>query len=69
MVINELDVEQRILSFPVEWLLNVNWLQAPPDLDSLALSIRQIADDFLLGRANTLGEGKTPIEEALPDNF
>ena len=69
VVINELDVEQRIISFPVEWLLNVNWLLTPPDLDSLALSIRQIADDFLLGRANSLGEGKTPIEQALPDTF
>jgi len=69
VVINELDVEQRMVSFPVEWFKNVNWLLTPPDLESLALSVRQIADDFLLGRANSLGEGKLPIEQALPDSF
>ena len=66
VVINELDVEQRLLSFPVEWFQNVNWLLAPPDLESLRNTVKQIADDFLLGRANSLGEGKTPIERAIP---
>lgn len=69
VVINELDVEQRMVSFPVEWFQNVNWLMTPPDIDSLALSLRQIADDFLLGRANSLAEGRIPIEQALPGTF
>ncbi|MGV8090530.1 MAG: nucleotidyl transferase AbiEii/AbiGii toxin family protein [Mangrovibacterium sp.] len=34
-VINELDVEQRLISFPVSWFKNVNWLDTPPDLDSI----------------------------------
>lgn len=69
VVINELDVEQRMISFPVEWLKNVNWLLSPPDLKSLGQSVRQIADDFLLGRENSLGEGKKPIEQAIPEPF
>jgi len=67
-VINELDVEQRMISFPVEWFQNVNWLLAIPDVNMLRISVRKIADDFLLGRANSLGEGKTPIEKARPLN-
>lgn len=69
VVINELDVEQRMASFPVEWFQNVNWLRTPPDPGSLARSVRQIADDFLLGRANSLAEGRIPIEQALPGTF
>lgn len=68
-VINELDVEQRLVSFPVEWLLNVNWLVTPPDIEYIRKAISQIADDFLLGRDNTHGEGKMPIEKALPLNL
>lgn len=69
VVINELDVDQRMASFPVEWFQNVNWLRTPPDPGSLARSVRQIADDFLLGRANSLAEGRIPIEQALPGTF
>ena len=69
VVINELDVEQRLVSFPVEWLQNVNWRITPPDIEALRNTIRQIADDFLLGRANSLGEGKILIEKALPLDF
>lgn len=69
VVINELDVDQRMASFPVEWFQNVNWLRTPPDPGSLARSVRQIADDFLLGRANSLAEGRIPIEQALLRTF
>lgn len=69
VVINELDVEQRLVSFQVEWLQNVNWLITPPDIVALRNTIRQMADDFLLGRANSLGEGKILIEKALPLDF
>jgi hypothetical protein len=65
-VINELDVEQRIVSFPVEWLENVNWLNAPSDIESTRKILRQIADDFLLGKQNSLGKNQTPIEMAKP---
>jgi len=64
-VINELDVEQRLVSFPVEWLENVNWLVAPLKRNITKSHLRQIADDFFLGRINSLGVDKIPIEKAI----
>lgn len=65
-VINELDVEQRLVSFPVEWLENVNWLTKPINLEKSRITLNQIADDFLLGKANSLGKHQPPIENAKP---
>lgn len=64
--INELDVEQRLASFPVEWLGNVNWLTTPINLEEYRIILYKIADDFLLGKANSLGENQQPIENAKP---
>ena len=68
-VINELDVGQRLASFPVEWLENVNWLITPIDFESTRKNITQIADDFLLGKQNSLGKDQLPIEMAKPITF
>jgi hypothetical protein len=65
-VINELDVEQRLISFPVEWMESVNWLNTPVDLNSMRNYLNQIADDFLLGKPNSLGKNCIPIEMAKP---
>lgn len=65
-VVNELDVEQRLTTFPVEWLDNVNRIISPPPPEMVRDHIRQIADDFLLGSDNSLGEGHLPIMNALP---
>mgnify|MGYP006300432929 CR=1 FL=1 len=65
-VINEIDVERRLTNFPVSWLSNVNWLNAKPDIDQLKKKLETIADDFLLGKDNTLGKNKPRLEEALP---
>jgi len=65
-VINELDVEQRIVSFPVEWLESVHWLNTSFNLESTRKILIQIADDFLLGKPNSLGKDKIPIEMAKP---
>jgi len=65
-VINELDVEQRLISFPVEWFENVNWLNTALDFNLYSKILRQIADDFLLGKPNSLGINQTPIEMAKP---
>ncbi len=67
-VINELDVEQRLDSFPVEWFENVNWLNTTIDFKSLREILSQIADDFLFGKANSLGMNQTPIEKANSHN-
>lgn len=56
--INELDVEQRLASFPVEWLENVNWLTTPINLEQYRRILNTIANDFLLGKDNSLGGGK-----------
>ncbi len=68
-VINELDVEQRLVSFPVEWLENVNWLNKPVNIDKTRKILNQIADDFLLGKTNSLGIKQTPIGKAIPFSF
>lgn len=68
-VINELDVEQRLDSFPVEWFENVNWLNNTIDFKSSREILSQIADDFLFGKANSLGMNQTPIEMAKPCKF
>jgi predicted nucleotidyltransferase component of viral defense system len=65
-VINELDVEQRLVSFPVEWLENVNWLSKSVNLEKSRFILNQIADDFLLGKENSLGKHQLPIENAKP---
>lgn len=65
-VINELDLEQRLVSFQTEWFENVNWLTKPIDIEKYKLLLNRIADDFLLGKANTLGENQPPIEDAKP---
>lgn len=68
-VINELDVEQRLGSFPLEWLENVNWLNTTLNFESYRKTLGQIADDFLLGKPNSLGINRTPIEMAKPCKF
>jgi predicted nucleotidyltransferase component of viral defense system len=65
-VVNELDVEKRLASFPIEWLENVNWLNAKLNKDSTKKMLNQIADDFLLGKRNSLGKFKIPLIEAKP---
>lgn len=65
-VINELDVEQRLVSFPLEWFESVNWLFSPLDLDFYGRCLKQIADDFLLGKTNSLGKNKISIKNAKP---
>lgn len=65
-VINEIDVEQRLVSFPIQWLENVNWLNNRLDIEFFGKALSQIADDFLLGKQNSLGYNKTAIEMAKP---
>ncbi len=65
-VINELDVAQRLVSFPVKWFENVNWLTTPINLEEYRFILSRIADDFLLGKANSFGENQQPIENAKP---
>lgn len=63
-MINEIDVEQRLFTFPANMLLNVDWFIKPIDIKIFEQQIRKIADDFILGNNNSLGSNKTKIENA-----
>jgi predicted nucleotidyltransferase component of viral defense system len=65
-VINELDIEQRLYSFPVGLLKNIQWFNSPVDFDTFSKMLLKVADDFLLGKDNSLGKNKTSIEKAIP---
>ncbi|MDZ7742767.1 MAG: nucleotidyl transferase AbiEii/AbiGii toxin family protein [Bacteroidota bacterium] len=65
-VINEVDVERRLIEFPVEWIKDLHWLKEPPDIKELKKHLNTIANDFLLGKDNSLAENKKPIQKARP---
>ena len=64
-IINEIDVEQRIKSFPVLLFQKADWHILTVDIDLISRSIVTIANDFLLGTDNSLGAGKPPIQDAI----
>ena len=65
-ILNEIDVEQRIKSFPVELLKDVDWFLHPFDQINFTSGIFSMANDFILGRDNSISSDKnqTPIENA-----
>lgn len=65
-IINEIDVAERLYSFPVEWLENVNWIPIENTFERelFEKNLRLIANDFLLGKQNSLGKNQAPIEAA-----
>jgi hypothetical protein len=68
-IINEIDVEQRIRTFPVLLLRNVDWHIPPVEIDPVGKAIQTLANDFILGSDNSLGTNKPAIEEALAVKF
>lgn len=64
-IINEIDVEQHIKSFPVLLFQKADWHILPVDFDLLGSAIVTIANDFLLGSDNSLGADKPPIQDAI----
>jgi len=52
--INEIDVEQRINTFPVEWFENVYWTYSKINLDFYKNCIKQIANDFITSNDNSI---------------
>jgi len=64
-IINEIDVEQRIKSFPVHLFQKADWHILPVDIDLLGSAIDTIANDFLLGSYNSLGADKPSILDAV----
>lgn len=68
-VVNEIDIADRLFSFPIEWMKNVRWLNGPVDFPEMQKNVRKIAEDFLLGKENSLGNDKTPVALAQPHHF
>lgn len=68
-LINEIDVEQRIKSFPVLLFQKVDWHILPVDIDLIYNAIQTIANDFLLGSDNSLGADKPSIKDAIVINL
>lgn len=64
-IVNEIDVEQRIRSFPVQLLQNADWHILPVDPDQVNTAIQTIAKDFFLGKDNSLGVNCPAIENAM----
>ncbi len=63
-IINEIDVEQRIKSFPVLLFQKADWHILPVNIDSVSRAIQTLANDFFLGKDNSLGSNKPAIEVA-----
>ena len=66
-ILNEIDVEQRINTFPIEWLKNVKWLREKPNLNFYKECLRKIADDFLTGKDNSICKTNINIVDAIPN--
>ena len=64
-IINEIDVERRIKSFPVQLLQKVDWHIQKVDPEYVKNAIQTIANDFFLGSDNSLGANKPSINDAV----
>jgi hypothetical protein len=65
-VINELDVERRLGDFPINWLSNVSWIKEKPEISYYRHCLKIIADDFILGKSNSLCNSEIDIFDAKP---
>ncbi len=63
-VINEIDVAERLSTFPPLLIKNVNWNAGAIDLDQFSGILRKIADDFFLGKDNSVCNGINPLDKA-----
>ncbi|HOP59757.1 MAG TPA: nucleotidyl transferase AbiEii/AbiGii toxin family protein [Bacteroidales bacterium] len=65
-VLNEIDVAERLNTFPSFLLGNIDWNTESIDHDHFDSVLRKIANDFLLGRDNSVCSGINPIIDAKP---
>ena len=63
-IINEIDVEQRINTFPIKLFEEPNWFIKKPNSSILKKYIQTIADDFITGSDNSLCQTNINIEDA-----
>jgi predicted nucleotidyltransferase component of viral defense system len=64
--INEIEVEQRINSFPTALFNNIKWFLKNPDYSIITHQIKQISNDFITGSDNSLCQTNIAIEDAKP---
>ncbi|MFB6306353.1 MAG: nucleotidyl transferase AbiEii/AbiGii toxin family protein, partial [Flavobacteriales bacterium] len=57
-LMNEQDIAMRLSGFPVEWMIEKNWLKREIDKKSFKNKLNIITDDFILGKNNSLGKDK-----------
>jgi predicted nucleotidyltransferase component of viral defense system len=65
-LMSEPDVVNRIITFPLEWLERIAWINKMPESALFNEKLEIIANDFLLAGENTLGIDKQPITGAKP---
>jgi hypothetical protein len=65
--INEIEVEQKIKSFPIALFRQTSCFKEKQDLNFFEKYIQTIADDFLLGAENSLCNTNTSIYYAVPE--
>ena len=63
-IINEIDVEKRINSFPISLLDKIDWFIQKPDYATFSKHIKQIADDFITGSDNSICKTNININDA-----
>lgn len=66
-IIAEPEVAMRLTTFPFELLEGKDWLIGPVDSNDFRRKLDILSHDFLFGNNNSLGAGKTPIEDAVPE--
>jgi predicted nucleotidyltransferase component of viral defense system len=63
-LINEIDVEQRINTFPIELFNDLTWTIKPIEKELYSTYLAQISSDFIQAADNSLCKNGTPIEQA-----
>lgn len=66
LLMNEIDVEQKINTFPVELFDGLQWFIKVPDIALYAQYIKTIANDFIIGTDNSLCKTGLDILAARP---
>lgn len=66
MLVNEIDVEQKIHSFPIELFENLQCFIIEPEKDLYLRYIKVISNDFITGSDNSLSLTKINIKDAKP---
>lgn len=67
-MINEIDIIERLTTFPIHLIEHVNWKNDNLIKQDLSSTLQTLIYDFTSGKENTLGFGKMKIEDAKPHN-